>query len=146
MLTPTRVINNVISGFSSAVDAVKHNDTSETVVISVVHNNLPVARSSVYSVSKSGAATKLAESDPVGKDNSVSSVVFNDGTLWMVVCEAEPGFGGATSKIDIYEYTKAFSPIVVGGAIDQTARNTATNALNKINAVLAALKQVCGIP
>ncbi len=145
MLTPSRVLKNAITGFTSAIDVVKHNDQAESVVVSVVHLNQAVARSVAYSVSKSGVATAIAESEPLGKDNSVSSIIFNDGTLWMVVSEAEPGGSGSTSKVDIYEYSGAFQPAVVGGAIDQTARSIATSALNRVTAVLNVLKQVCNI-
>jgi len=139
---PTRVIQNAITGFTSGVDAVKHNDAAETVVVAVVHFNQAVARSIAYTVSKSGVATPIAESEPLGKDNSVSPIIFNNGTLWMLVSEADPGGSGSTSKIDIYEYAGAFQP---GSVIDQTARSIANAALTKTTAILNVLKQVCGI-
>lgn len=142
MLAPSRVIQNIITGFTSGVDAVRHNDS---VVVSVVHLNQAVARSVAYTVTKSGVATPIAESEPLGKDNSVSSIIFNDGTLWMVVSEADPGQGGATSKVDVYEYVGAFQPSVSGGTVDQTARSIANAALAKATAVLNVLKQSCGI-
>lgn len=156
MLVPTHVYNDVITGFTGNVDAVKHNDPSETVVISVVHLNVPTAIGRAYKVTRQSMAPPLievlAESEASGKDNSVSGVIFDNGTFWFIVAEALPAQSGTTTKIDIYEYAGAFSPAVSNAAVDQVARNTATSALSlaqavntKLSQLLTALKQVCNI-
>lgn len=158
MLVPTKVYNDVITGFTGNVDAFKHGDLAETVVISVVHLNVPTAIGRSYKVTRQASAAPLVEaiteSEVSGKDNSVSGVIFNNGTLWFIVAEAIPAQSGTTTKIDIYEYAGAFAPVAPPAvvSVDQTARNTANQALSLAQAVkasydklLAALKSVCNI-
>lgn len=153
MISPTKVYSNVITGFTNGVHLFKRDDPGETVIVSTTHLNVPVALSRAYLVNRQGVSVPLAQSEGQGKDNSVSTIIFNDGTLWMAVAEADPGGAGATSKIDIYEYTGAFPKIDSPSAsIDTVARNTANAALflaqttaETLKKLLQALKSVCNL-
>lgn len=153
MLTPTKVMSNVITGFTTGADVHKR-DSDDTVIISTTHLNLSVAQARAYLVTRSGFVTPIAQSESSGKDNSASTLIFNDGTLWLVVSEADPGGSGTTNKIDIYEYAGAFPAVTPpSGTVDQTARNIANQALSlantirtTVNNLLNVLKSIINIP
>lgn len=52
-----------------------------------------------------------------GKDDTVAAAIERDGSVLVVVCEAAPGGGGATSQPDAQRIPNVFlpSPAVVGG-------------------------------
>lgn len=143
MLVPTRVIPNIITGFTKGVHAFKRDDSNETVVVSTTHLNLPISQSRAYLVNRAGVATLLAQSEGQGKDDSASSIIFNDGTLWLIVAEADPGGSGTTTKIDIYEYASVFPKIEPpSGSVDPVARGTANAALSLAQSTAEALKKL----
>lgn len=130
MINPTRVMKSVITGFTGNIGVFKHRDPTESVVVSVVHLNQKVAVSRTYVVRRDGTVYPIAESNPLGKDHDVYPVVFDNGTLWVVVSEAEtvPLSSGSTNSINIYEYAGAFKPSMTNSSVDQVARDAAAKA------------------
>lgn len=60
-----------------------------------------VAYSAAYLVTPGGAATRVVQSEPAGKDIACA-IEIQGTTLWLYVTEATPGGGGATARADRY--------------------------------------------
>lgn len=156
MTPPTRTItlNPPIERFSVRVDLDVH--WNGEMLLTVDHFDDAISDASCYKVAVNGDTTFIGSSEPLGKDDSGSGKIDQKtGDVYLAVSEALPGGGGATSGVRrIYIWSGFFppQPATTVTAIDQTARNTANQALSlaqtlslKFAQLLTALKQVCNI-
>jgi hypothetical protein len=106
----------ILEGFTATVDAKRHNDEDETVILTVLHLNVNPAEVRVYKVTQDGQATLIDRANLGGKDADGSTVTFRRGLKRTFVAEATPGGAGSTMRIVAYDKEG-----VLGPEIDQAS-------------------------
>ena len=104
-------------------------DTTETMLVTVVRGTAP-ARAAVYAMARDGTVRFIGESEPIGKDDSASAAAYRDGTVLLVVCEADPvpGSPGSSTDATYYLFPGAVPPFSApGGQADVTALTARVN-------------------
>jgi len=96
----------VLPGFMIKVTSSLYGTNS---IVCGVNMSSGVAVAECYKISRDlSAPVLLGKATAGGKDDSVSAVVFNDGTLRMYVSEADPPAGaGNTVKVRVYDFPSA---------------------------------------
>jgi hypothetical protein len=100
--------NPPISGFAIHVTTCYVGGPDEITLITVVHDNEPVAYAEVHAVASDGTSQLIGRSpNTIGKVDSASADAFPDGTVRLWVSAALPKQPGATSFIQYIDFPKA---------------------------------------
>lgn len=101
----------IIPAMFIKVTSYKHNDPGETSLVCGINMATGVAVAECYKVPRSnGGIVKVLTANALGKDDSVSGVVYNDGAVRMYVSEADQTNTGATSAVRVYDTAPGVFP------------------------------------
>ena len=93
--------------------------------IAATHERTPgtmeTAYSAAYLVDSAGHAQLVGTSERAGKDIAPAILIFGT-TLRLIVSEALPGGGGATARVDYYDFPIPVGLAPVATAIDHVLR------------------------
>ena len=95
--------NPSIPGIRQTISVVDDNVTLVTVI------QIDLLSAEVHAVNRDGTSHRIGRSEPgvIGKIDSASARAFRDGTVRLVCSAAVPGGGGATSRIEFFDFPKA---------------------------------------
>jgi len=114
-----------IEDFATSIAVLPCGDIGGHSVLGVVHGGTPgtaeIAHASAYLVDAAGQATLIGTSETYGKDMGVTLDILGT-TLRMWVAEATPGGGGATGRVDRYDYPNSVPANIAGGTTDNLVR------------------------
>ena len=131
MLVPTS-IKTVIPATFIKINSFLHDDAETTRIVSGIRVVGNEGVGEVYKVDRSDVATLIAKTDALGKDDSISVVIYPSGTMKIDVSEADAGGAGTTCAGRVYTYFQVLPPSVTHATttttpatetIDQTVRN-----------------------
>lgn len=96
-----------IDGLPTRISVSYVPNAAEHILLTVIHTGTPIPYAEVFVVGRAGAVRSIGRSEPFGKDDSAESVAYRDGTVRLIVSEAQPYQGGGTSRLRIYDFHKA---------------------------------------
>lgn len=91
-------------------------------LVTIIHGS-SVLYAATYLVNIDGTFAFIGRSETLGKDDSAQAVALRNGTVRLFVSEADPGQGGATSKVHYYDFSNAVAPVIPNYTVDQYARD-----------------------
>lgn len=136
--------NIIPAGMPGRVTACQHGPFT---LITVVHLGLAVATAKVYKWQPGMPMAEqlpFVQSDLVGKDDSAMAIGLIDGTCRLVVAQADPGQGGATIKVDVYDFPGVLPVLQTSQVEDTVARAMATQAKNLATSVQQSIASLFG--
>jgi len=136
----------IVPAMAIKVTSYKHDDTAEHRLVCCIETVNGVATGSAYKVTKDDVATLVGRTNALGKDDSVSGVVYSNGDVRVDVSEADAGGSGSTCAIRTYTFPAAFPPSATAsgsGAVDSVARIALRALLTGLSNVAQVLYATC---
>lgn len=117
----------IIPAFQQSVNAWKANDPDETVIFGVINHNEDDENFSFYSATKdqllSGGGYTYLGTTPRGKDGTAQPLVFNDGTIAIMITESpNPGDSGTLNALGVIELPIKLEPSSANNLCDAIAQ------------------------
>lgn len=136
----------LLAHYIGDVRAWKADNAAETIIVGVKDPAHDPNNQSFYAMARDGTLTYLGTT-VLGKDGGCQPLVYNDGTVVLLLSEvpdATPGAPGALADLYLVtlQYRVGAEPVASGGAIDATARQQAGAALALATAIRDKLHQV----
>ena len=132
-----------LDDFATSLAVLSCGDAGGHTALAVVHGGTSgtaeIAHATAYLVDAAGQATYIGTSEPGGKDMGVA--LEREGTtLRMWVAEALPGGGGATGRVDRYDFPNSIpAAMVVSGVQDNVVRSCLRALRTAVATALAPL-------
>lgn len=94
------------------IGSYKHTDADEHALVFGIDMNTGVAIGTAYKVTKGLVVALVGTTSALGKDDSITGIVYNDGTVRLIVSEADLNASGSTSAGRVYDFPGAFPKAV----------------------------------
>lgn len=116
----------MLPAFQQSVSAWKANDTSETTIFGTINHILDDNNMSFYSATKSqllaGSGFTYLGTTPRGKDGSAQPLVYNDGTIAILLTESpSPGDSGGLNALGVIVLPTKLGPAIGSSLCDAIA-------------------------
>lgn len=117
----------LIPAFQQNLSAWKANDPQETTIFGVINNNEDTENMSFYAATKaqllSGGGFTYLGTTPRGKDGTAQPLVFNDGTIAIMITESpNPGDSGSENRLGVITLPTKLSPSQSSDLCDAIAK------------------------
>lgn len=124
---PETARTKLLSHYIGDVRAWKADNTAETIIFGVKDPARDADDLSFYAMARGGALTYLGTTT-LGKDGGCQPIVYNDGTVVLLLSEVpDPTPGAPGALADLYlvtlQYRVGAEPATATGTTDQVARN-----------------------